>query len=241
MKHRDCAIGAQSWYTAPCGSLEHGLTSALARIGPRVAAVAGILIGTIWALLSFHRGALNPAVIRDVIENDPLAPAIFVALQVAASLLFVPRTILGIAAGLIFGFAWGSFWALIGAEAGAAAGFAVVRWLGAGRFNLEDTPRLGPLIARAEQGGWQAVALLRLFPGLPHGIVNTALGLTRVSWRDYLVGSFLGMLPMTLAQVDIGAAGGLALTGGRGWIVALVGALGIAATYLLKKLFAKSR
>jgi uncharacterized membrane protein YdjX (TVP38/TMEM64 family) len=198
------------------------------------------LTGAAWAFLSIHRGALDPAVIRDAIENDPLAPAIFVGLQVVASLLFVPRTILGIAAGLIFGFTWGSFWALIGAEAGAAAGFAVVRWLGAGRFNLEDTPRLGPLIERAEQGGWQAVALLRLFPGLPHGVVNSALGLTRISWRDYLVGSFLGMLPMTLAQVDIGAAGGLALTGGRGWIVALVGALGILATYLLKKVFAKS-
>lgn len=218
------------------------MTSSLTRIGPRVAAGGAVLGGAVWALLSVHRGAIDPAAIRDAIQNDPLAPLIFVALQVVASLLFVPRTILGIAAGLIFGLAWGSFWALIGAEAGAAAGFALVRWIGAGRVSLEDTPKLGPLIERAEAGGWQAVALLRLVPGLPHGIVNTALGLTRISWRDYLIGSFAGMLPMTVAQVDIGAAGGMALAGGRAWFVAtLVGALGLAATYLLKRAFAKPR
>jgi uncharacterized membrane protein YdjX (TVP38/TMEM64 family) len=215
------------------------LTS-LARIGPRIAAGAVIAVGAAWALLSFHRGALDPAVIRDAIQNDPLAPAIFVGLQVLASLLFVPRTILGIAAGLIFGLAWGSFWALLGAEAGAAAGFALVRWIGAGRVNLENAPRLGPLIERAERGGWRSVALLRLVPGLPHSLVNTALGLTRISWRDYLIGSFAGMLPMTVAQVDIGAAGGMALAGGHARIVAtLVGVLGLAATYLIKKAFAK--
>ena len=233
-------LGLETAIPPSRNSLERGLSSSFARIGPRVAVGTVILTGAAWALLSFHRGALEPTVIRDAIQNQPLAPIIFIGLQVIASLLFIPRTILGIAAGLVFGFVWGSVWALVGAEAGAAAGLAVVRWLGAGRFNLEDTPRLGPLVERAEQGGWQAVALLRLFPGLPHGIVNTALGLTRISWRDYLVGSFLGMLPMTIAQVDIGAAGGLALTGGRAWIVALIAAIGIAATYFLKRAFAKS-
>jgi uncharacterized membrane protein YdjX (TVP38/TMEM64 family) len=61
--------------------------------------------------------------IRDAIAANPLAPAIFIGLQVAASLLFVPRTVLGIAAGLVFGFFWGTVWALCGALAGAAGRF----------------------------------------------------------------------------------------------------------------------
>ena len=195
-------------------------------------------VGAAFAFAAIDRGAIDSTAIRDSIGHDPLAPLIFVVLQVLASLFFVPRTILGIAAGLIFGLAWGSFWAILGAEAGAAAGFAVARWIGAGEVNLESMPRLGPLIERAERGGWWAVALVRLVPGLPHSLANTALALTRISWSDYLVGSLAGMLPMTIFQVDIGAAGGFALDGGHGRIIATVlGVLGIAAAYALKRAF----
>ncbi len=195
-----------------------------------------IVLGTGLAFAMARRGAIDPAAIRNAIAGEPLAPLIFIVLQVAASLLFVPRTVLGIAAGLLFGFAWGAFWANLGAIAGAAAGFAVVRWIGAGQIELEGTPGLGPLIARAESGGWRAVAIVRLIPGLPHSLVNGALALTRTSWRDYLVGSALGMLPMTMVQVDIGAAGGQMLDGYRGWLLgSLLLFLGIAASFVIKR------
>jgi uncharacterized membrane protein YdjX (TVP38/TMEM64 family) len=168
-----------------------------------------------------HRGAIDPVAIRDAVAGSVFAPLIFIALQVAASLLFVPRTFLGIAAGLLFGLAWGSVLAILGALAGAAAGFALWRWVGHGQIDIEATPRIGPLIDRAEKGGWRAVAIVRLVPWLPHGVANTALALTKLGWRDYLVGSFIGMLPMTLFQVDVGAAGGHIMDGGRGLLTSL--------------------
>jgi uncharacterized membrane protein YdjX (TVP38/TMEM64 family) len=76
---------------------------------------------------------------------------------------------------------------------------------------------------------------VRLTP-LPHSVVNTALALTNLSWRDYLVGSFAGMLPMTLVQVGIGASGGAAFGGHGGWAVAcLLLATGLGATFFLKR------
>ena len=72
-----------------------------------------------------------------------------------------------------------------GAIAGASAGFAFVRWLGA-EGSLDTSPGIGRLVQRAERGGWRAVAIVRLTP-FPHSIANTALALTKVSWRDYLV------------------------------------------------------
>jgi uncharacterized membrane protein YdjX (TVP38/TMEM64 family) len=209
-----------------------------ARNGLRIAAAVLVIGSAIAVTLLGYRGAIDPVAIRDGIAGSPAAPIIFIALQIVASLLFIPRTILGIAAGLIFGFALGSLWAIVGALAGAAIGFAVARWIGGSEINLDTTPRLGPLVARAEQGGWRAVAITRLVP-LPHSVVNTALALTTISWRDYLLGSFIGMLPMTLVQVDIGAAGGRALQG-SGWIYAcLLLALGLAASFLIKRTAAK--
>jgi uncharacterized membrane protein YdjX (TVP38/TMEM64 family) len=182
----------------------------------RVTALVVLATGLILTLV--FRGAINPVVIRDSIASHPLAPVVFVLLQVAASLLFVPRTALGIAAGLVFGFAWGLVWSLIGAEIGAAAGFAFTRWIGA-RDVLERWPQIVPLVQRVEKGGWRAVAILRLTP-VPHSVANTALAMTGVSWADYLAGSALGMVPMTVAQVQIGASGGLILHGQSNWLLA---------------------
>ncbi|MGZ5927494.1 MAG: TVP38/TMEM64 family protein [Rhizomicrobium sp.] len=197
-----------------------------ARVLALLALAAGI------ALAMVYHKAIHPAAIQGAIAANRLAPAIFIGLQVAASLLFVPRTVLGIAAGLIFVLVWGSVWASVGAVAGAAAGFALVRWFGV-TGALDESPRVGALVKRAEQGGWRAVAILRLTP-VPHSIANTLLAMTNLSWRDYLLGSVIGMLPMTLAQVDIGASGSAILNGGQ-WILAcLLLALGLAASFLLK-------
>jgi uncharacterized membrane protein YdjX (TVP38/TMEM64 family) len=204
----------------------------LVKNGVRIAALLAVAAGTILAVI--YHAAIDPVAIRNFVLGNPLAPVMFVALQVVASLLFVPRTVLGMAAGLLFGLWWGLVWAILGAIAGASAGFAFVRWLGA-EGSLDTSPGIGRLVQRAERGGWRAVAIVRLTP-FPHSIANTALALTKVSWRDYLVGSSLGMLPMTAAQVSMGASGGQFLQGHGSWVVAcLLLAAGLAASFLLKR------
>ncbi len=192
------------------------------RSGARLAAAIAIGAGAAVSIYLVRRGTIDPSTIRDIIAGSPLGPLVFILLQVAASLLFIPRTFLGIAAGLLFGFVWGSVLAIGGAVAGAAAGFALWRWIGRGRVDLESAPWIGPLIERAEKDRWRAVAIVRLIPALPHSVANMALALTRIGWGDYLVGSFIGMLPMTLVQVDVGAAGGQVLEGRGGWLISLV-------------------
>lgn len=197
----------------------------------RAVALVVLLAGL--ALAVVYHQAINPGAIRDSIASHPLAPAVFIAVQILASLLFVPRTALGIAAGLLFGFAWGLVWSMAGAMAGAAAGFAFTRWMGA-KSILERWPQVVPMVARVEKSGWRAVAILRLTL-VPHSVANTALAMTRVSWSDYLFGSALGMLPMTVAQVQIGASGGLVLHGQGNWLLAsLLLAAGLLLSFGLK-------
>ena len=198
----------------------------LARIFALLVVVSGISLGIV------YRHAIDPVAIHNAIAANPLAPLIFIGLQILASLLFVPRLVMGIAAGLLFGFAWGLLWAICGAMAGAAAAFALTRWFGVTGV-LDESPGVGAIVKRAEQGGWRAVAILRLTP-VPHSVANTVLAMTNLSWRDYLLGSVIGMLPMTLVQVDIGASGS-AILNGRQWMLAcLMLALGLAASFLLK-------
>jgi uncharacterized membrane protein YdjX (TVP38/TMEM64 family) len=182
----------------------------------RLLALALLAVGTIAA---WHwRTVLDPLAISAAIGRYPLAPLGFLAVHIAASLLFLPRTLLAIVAGLLFGVGWGIFWAEIGSVAGAAAGFLVARYAGVGLIDRERGTRVGPILERVEHGGWRAVAVLRLIPVMPHSLANYGLGLTRIPLGAYLSGSLVGQLPMTIAYVDLGAAGERLVLGGAGWL-----------------------
>jgi uncharacterized membrane protein YdjX (TVP38/TMEM64 family) len=210
------------------------VTKTIARGVALLLIVAGIVLGIL------YRHDIHPLTIRDMIAGNPWAPLIFICLQIAASLLWVPRTILGLAAGLIFGLVWGLVWAIVGATLGAAAGFGFARFMG-GEGVLDHSPRIGRMIRRAEEGGWRAVAILRLIPGPPHSAINTLLALTELSWRDYLIGSFAGMLPITFVQVEIGASGSAVFAGEGGLLIGCVAlALGLAASFFLKRVGRKA-
>jgi uncharacterized membrane protein YdjX (TVP38/TMEM64 family) len=181
--------------------------------------------------LAWHaRGTLDPAAISATLRDYPAAPLLFLAAHVLASLLFIPRTVLAVAAGLLFGVVMGVVWATAGSVLGAVAGFLVARYVNGGWLALESMPKLGPILLRAEKGGWRAVMALRLIPVIPHSLANYALGLTRLKLRDYTLGSLLGQLPMTIAYVDFAAAGGRMAAGQANWLLPI--AIGFAALAL---------
>ena len=185
----------------------------------RVLRLAGLGVIIAGIAAAWHwRALLGYAEIGAAIAGWPAAPLVFVAVHMAASLLFVPRTLLAIVAGLLFGMGWGTLWAALGSVAGAGAGFLVARYLNSGLIDLDRSARLRPLLDRVAVGGWRAVAVFRLIPVVPHSLANYGLGLTRVRFGAYTLGSLIGQLPMTIAYVAVGAAGERVIHGGAGWL-----------------------
>ena len=182
----------------------------------RLLVLAGLGIGALAA--ARWRTVFDPVAMTAAIGRHPAAPLGFLALHVAASLVFVPRTLLAIGAGLLFGTTWGILWAELGSLAGAAAGFLLARYISSGFLEAGRAASLRSVLQRVERGGWRAVALLRLIPIMPHSLANYALGLTRVPLAAYALGSLLGQLPLTIAYVELGAAGERLLWNGAGWI-----------------------
>jgi uncharacterized membrane protein YdjX (TVP38/TMEM64 family) len=199
------------------------------RFLPRVSTIARILLvllvaaGVVAAVV--FRDSFQPLAIKAHISEYEFAPLIFIAALVAASLVFVPRTLLAAAGGLLFGLWWGLLWTMIGSTVGAVLGFLLARYVNAGLVDAATMPRLAPLLKAAERGGWRIVALLRLLP-LPHTPVNYALGLTRLTLGGYTVGSVLGMLPASVVYAQLGASGDAAM-GGRAWVVPTIAALAL--------------
>jgi uncharacterized membrane protein YdjX (TVP38/TMEM64 family) len=50
--------------------------------------------------------------------------------------------------------------------------------------------------------------LTRLSPVIPFNLLNYALALTKISFRDYVLASWIGMLPGTVMYVYLGSAAG---------------------------------
>jgi uncharacterized membrane protein YdjX (TVP38/TMEM64 family) len=54
-------------------------------------------------------------------------------------------------------------------------------------------------------GGFKIVLLTRLSPLFPFTLLNYAFGLTKVRFRDYVLASWIGMLPGTVMYVYLGS------------------------------------
>jgi uncharacterized membrane protein YdjX (TVP38/TMEM64 family) len=204
----------------------------------RVALLLLVLAGGVLAWT--HRGTLDAAAIAAALARYRLAPLVFLLLQMVASLIFFPRTVLAVAAGAVFGVWGGTLWSALGSVLGAVAGFLLARYVNGGLVDLESLKRLGPVLLRAERGGWRAVAALRLIPVIPHTLANYALGLTRLELGEYALGSLLGQLPMTIACADFGAAGETLAAGRAGWVApTLIGVAVLVLSAALPRLLAR--
>jgi uncharacterized membrane protein YdjX (TVP38/TMEM64 family) len=194
--------------------------------------LALIVVGGIVAAWRW-RGDFDPLALAAIIRAYPVAPLVFLALHIVASLTFVPRSLLGLAAGIVFGVWWGLLWAALGSVIGAVAGFLLARYIHAAMFDRARWTRFAAVLERAERGGWRTVTLIRLVPVIPHSLSNYALGLTRLRLGDYALGSLLGQLPLTIAMVDLGAAGERAMHGAGDWLWPTVIGLGALAVTVI--------
>ena len=133
--------------------------------------------------------------------------AAVIGLMVVHSFVPFPAEILALCAGVVYGTAWGSVLIWTGAMIGASLSFALARWLGQPFVNAV----LGP-VSRARLDGWTAqqgaLALLvaRFIPIIAFNLINYAAGLTRVSWATFLWTTGLGILPLTVLMVWMGAS-----------------------------------
>jgi uncharacterized membrane protein YdjX (TVP38/TMEM64 family) len=184
-------------------------------------------------------GGYVPRFTAAVSGLGPWGPIAFIIGYVIAAVLFVPVSLLTLAAGAIFGLVRGTAYVMVGAVISASLSFVIARYVARGvvERQLAGSPRFQAIDTAVADQGLRVVALLRLSPIFPFFLLNYALGLTRVRYVHFLIG-LAGMVPATAFYVYYGTVAGdlaAALSGaGRAHAAAaprLVGfALGVAAT-----------
>ena len=129
-------------------------------------------------------------------------------LYVLACLLFAPGSILALMMGFLFGVPLGTLAVCLSANLGECAAFLIGRTLGRDWIvrKTSGNPKFTILNEAVGKDAFKLVLLLRLHPMLPFNILNYALGLTKISFRDYALATFVGMLPESLMLVYVGSA-----------------------------------
>lgn len=139
----------------------------------------------------------------------PWAPAGYVLLFMLLPAVFFPVAVLALAGGLLFGLVRGSLYTFLGAMLNCTFMFLLSRRFGRARVEGYIRQKL-PAVWQARlrraggrQGFWLLV-LLRLIPAVPYNLINYAFGLTGMGLSRYLLASAIGIIPGTLAFINIG-------------------------------------
>jgi uncharacterized membrane protein YdjX (TVP38/TMEM64 family) len=171
-----------------------------------VAAVAAVAaLGAALFLLPLDRWLLA---LVETMRGAGLAGALlYVGAYVAACVLFLPGSILTLAAGFAYGPVQGTLLVMVASMLGATLAFVLGRTVLRGRIErrLAAHPRFAAVDRAVAAQGFKVVLLLRLSPLFPFNVLNYALGLTRVPLRTYALASLIGMFPGTLLYVYLGS------------------------------------
>lgn len=153
---------------------------------------------------------------------------LYAAVYVVCCVLLVPALALTLGAGAIFGFVPGVIVNVISATIGATTAFLLAR--GALRPRVERITsghvKFGALDRAITREGTKIMWLVRLSGFPPFTWVNYAFGLTGIRLAPYVVTTFFGIIPGSLAFTWAGAAGAQALTGDGNRVALIVTAVG---------------
>ena len=119
------------------------------------------------------------------------------------SLVLFPVLLLIAATGVAFGPWLGPIYAMVGSLTSASVGFAIGRRLGRKRVERFGGRRVIKISHTLRRHGTLAVFFLRKIPA-PFTLTNIIIGASHVRYRDFLAGTFLGMIALVIALAGFG-------------------------------------
>jgi uncharacterized membrane protein YdjX (TVP38/TMEM64 family) len=134
---------------------------------------------------------------RDVWYALPIVMLVFIGLAM------VPVVLLIAATGVVFGPILGPLYAMAGCLSSGSVGFVVGRWMGRRRVERLGGERIARVSRALQRNGTLAVFLVRKVPA-PFTLSNIVVGASSVAYRDFIIGTVLGMGALVVALAGFG-------------------------------------
>lgn len=169
--------------------------------------LAAIVVGTLcaalllWRVTPLARFADTGEVARwmEVLRQTWWSPLAVIGLFVLGGLAVFPVTLMIAATALVFDAPLAIALSFVGVLANAAVTYAVGAWWVRATLLAAFGRRLAKLGDALAKRGVIAVAVIRMVPIAPFSIVNLAAGSMSVRFRDYMIGTALGVAPGVVA------------------------------------------
>jgi uncharacterized membrane protein YdjX (TVP38/TMEM64 family) len=136
-----------------------------------------------------------------------MAAVYFILLMAAMVVLLLPGIFLTTGAGFVFGLIEGTVLVVVGTVMGASLAFLIARHLfgeRASRFILRRS-NLQVVSDEMARHDFKVVMLTRLIPFFPGKISNYFFGLTKFTFKGFVLGSLIGFIPFSLHNVYLGS------------------------------------
>ncbi len=188
-----------------------------------VAAIASLALVWRYTPLADVVTSENALALTQVLARHWWAPLLIVLAYTPASMVMFPRPLITMALVVTFGPWEGLVYAMAGVLLAAIAGYTLGRQVNRDRVRRIAGPKLNRISAVLANRGILAVALIRFVPIAPYQVVNVVMGAVRVRLRDFVIGTFLGMLPGSLAATVLSDQVAEALKDParlNGWVIA---------------------
>ncbi|MCT8468490.1 TVP38/TMEM64 family protein [Chromohalobacter canadensis] len=182
-------------------------------------ALLGVMLGCglLWQWLAMH-DILTPQALLQLLQNAaswrdaPWAPLAVMGVYALTSLVVFPLSILVAATGLVFGPTWGFVYAMLGTLAASIATYWVGRALGRDALLRHGGQKLNGLARLLAGRGVRTMVLFNLLPLAPFTLTNMLAGACHLRFRDYMLGSTLGIAPGLLGVTLLGSQLGSLVT-----------------------------
>lgn len=144
---------------------------------------------------------LDPGVLsqlgRDLLAT-PFGPLAVLGGYVVAVMLAMPILLMISVGSLIFGPWLGMGYSLAGMLSGAIVSYGIGRASGAYLLDRFGDEQVQAMARKLKDRSLLAIVFLRAFPVAPFLVINVTAGALRVRFRDYVLGTVLGVLPGTI-------------------------------------------
>ena len=160
------------------------------------------LITTLWKLIPTFEWDLD-AISTWMAPHRHVWYALPIVMLAFIGLALVPVVLLIAATGIAFGPVLGPIYAMAGCLASGSVGFAIGRWLGQRRVEQLGGERVARVTGTLKRNGTIAVFFLRKIP-LPFTLANIVVGASTVRYRDFVLGTVLGMAGLVIGLAGFG-------------------------------------
>ena len=176
---------------------------------PLLGIAAGILfVGLILVVLVYFDVHEQLVELLEWIDaQGATAGVYFILLMAAVVVLLLPGSLLTTGAGFVFGVIEGTVLVVAGTVIGASLAFLIARHLFSERASRFIVSRSNLQVVTDEMArhDLKVVMLTRLIPFFPSKISNYFFGLTKFTFKGFVLGSLIGFIPFSLHNVYLGS------------------------------------